>query len=196
MSARNPRCTVSSASNLAEAAPSVKKRDDRDSPGRRHPVSAAAGSREDLDKSEHEREAECKRLRRDIGAERGQSVSKDLSRGLKRSRTIEDEDSAERPCPKDRRTERGRSRKHRRPDSPDRPPPPSFLFPPAAPSHPVRSSISVPSVDPCRGSAPASQSLGTEVSVPTDAPPVRRWTAHRCADGPLCLDIWTHRSTG
>ena len=162
--------TVSSASK-AEAAPSVKKRDDRDSPGRRHPVSMAAGSREDLDKSEHEREAECKRLRRDIGAERGQSVSKDLSHGLKRSGTIEDEASAERPHPKDRRTERGRSRERRRPDLPDRPPPPSFLFPPAAPSRPVRSSISIPSVDPSRGSALASQGLGAEVSVPTDAPP-------------------------
>ena len=168
-SARDPH-TVSSASK-AEAAPSVKRRDDRDSPGCRHPVSAAAGSREDLDKSEHEREAERKWLRRDIGAERGQSVSKDLSRGLKRSGTIEAEDSAERPRPKDRRTERGRSHECRRPDSPDRPPPPSFLFPPAAPSHPVRSSISVPSVDPSRGSAPASQGLGAEVSVPTDAPP-------------------------
>ena len=169
VSARNPR-TVSSASK-AEAAPSVYRRDDRDSPGRRHPVSAAAGSREDLDKSEHEHEAERKRLRRDIGAECGQSVSKDLSRGLKHSGAIEAEDSAERPRPKDRRTERGRSREHRRPDSPDRPPPPSFLFPPAAPSRPVRSSISIPSMDPSRGSAPASQSLGTEVSVPTDAPP-------------------------
>ena len=48
-SARDPH-TVSSASK-AEAAPSIKKRDDRDSPGRQCPVSAAAGSREDLDKS-------------------------------------------------------------------------------------------------------------------------------------------------
>ena len=68
VSARDPH-TVSSASK-AEAAPSVKRRDDRDSPGRRHPVSVAAGSREDLDKSEHEREAERKRLHWDIGAER------------------------------------------------------------------------------------------------------------------------------
>ena len=66
-----------------------------------------------------------------------QSVSQDLSRGLKHSGAIEAEDSAERPHPKDHRTERGRSRKRRHPDSPDRPPPPSFLFPLAAPSHPV-----------------------------------------------------------
>ena len=56
--ARDPH-TVSSASK-AEAAPSIKKRDDRDSPGCQHPVSAAAGSHEDLEKSEHDREAECK----------------------------------------------------------------------------------------------------------------------------------------
>ena len=51
-SARDPH-TVSSASK-AEAAPFIKKRDNRDSPVHRHPVSAAAGSCEDLDKSEHE----------------------------------------------------------------------------------------------------------------------------------------------
>ena len=135
------------------------------------PVSAAAGSHDNLDKSEHEREAECKRLHQDIGAERGQSVSKDLSCGLKCSGAIEAEDSAEHPHPKDCRTERGRSRERRCPDSPDRSPPPSFLFPPAAPSHLVRSSISVPSMDPSRGSAPASQGLGAEVSVLMDAPP-------------------------
>ena len=166
---RDPH-TVSSASK-AEAAPSIKRRDNRDSPGHRRPVSTVVGSCDDLDKSEHECEAEHKRLCRDIGAERGQSVSKDLSRGLKRSGATEAEDSAEHPRPKDRRTERGRSHEHRCPDSPNCPPPPSLLFPPAAPSRPVRSSISVPSVDPSRGSAPASQSLGAEVSVPTDAPP-------------------------
>ena len=131
----------------------------------------AAGSREDLDKSEHEHETERKRLHRDIGAECGQSVSKDLSHGLKRSGTIEAEVSAERPHPKECRTERGRSHECRRPDSPNCPPPPLFLFPPAVPSRPVRGSVSVPSVDPSRGSAPASQGLGTEVSVLTDAPP-------------------------
>ena len=107
----------------------------------------------------------------DIGAERGQSVSKDLSRGLKRSRMSEAVDSAERPGPKDCRTERGRSHERRCPDSPDHPLPPSFLFPPAAPSRPIQSSISVPYMDPSRGSASASQSLGAEVSVLMDAPP-------------------------
>ena len=159
-SARDPH-TVSPTSK-AEAAPSVHRRDDRDSLGRQRPVSAAAGSRDDLDKSEHEREVEGRRLCRDIGAERSQSVGNDLSHGLKRSGANEAEDSAGRPRPKDCRTERGKSRECRRPDSPNRPPPPSFLFPPAAPSRPVRSSVSVPSVDPSRGA---------EVSVPTDAPP-------------------------
>ena len=135
VSARDPH-TVSSASK-AEAAPSIKKRDNRDSPGRLRPVSTAVGSHEDLDKSEHQCEAECKRLHWDIGAGRSQSVSKDLSHGLKCSGAIEAEVSAERPRSKERRTERGRSHKRRHPDSPNRPPPPSFLFPPAAPSHPV-----------------------------------------------------------
>ena len=57
-SARDPH-TVSSASK-AEAAPYIKKWGNRDSPGHRHPVSMAAGSREDLDKSEHECKAERK----------------------------------------------------------------------------------------------------------------------------------------
>ena len=65
----------------------------------------------------------------------------------------------------------GRSHERRHPGSPDRPPPPSFLFPPAAPSCPVQGSVSIPSMDPSKGSAPASQGLGAEVSVPTDAPP-------------------------
>ena len=59
----------------------------------------AAGSHEDLDKSEHEREAERKGLCRDIDPERGQSVGKDLSCGLKHSGATEAEDSAERPPP-------------------------------------------------------------------------------------------------
>ena len=47
--------TASSASK-EETAPSIKKRD-RDSPHRQRPVSTAAGSHEDLSKSEHERDA-------------------------------------------------------------------------------------------------------------------------------------------
>ena len=177
LSVRDPH-TVSSASK-AETAPSVKKRDDRDSPGRPRPVSAVAGSREDLTKSEHEREAARKRLHQDIGAERGQSVSKDLSHGLKHSGTVEAEVSAERPRPKEHKAERGRSHKRRCPDSPNCPPPPSYLFAPAAPSRPIGGSVSIPSTDPSRGSALASQGLGAEVSVPTDVPPsgVARWTA-------------------
>ena len=103
-SARDPH-TVSSASK-AETAPSIKKQDDRDSPGHRHPVSVAAGSREDLNKSEHECEAGRKQLHQDIGAECSQSVSKDLSQGLKCSGTVGAEVSAERPRPKERRTKR------------------------------------------------------------------------------------------
>ena len=57
-SARDPR--AASSSSKAEAGPSLKKREDRDSLCRRRSVSAVAGSREDLDKSEHEREAERK----------------------------------------------------------------------------------------------------------------------------------------
>ena len=48
---------------------------------------------------------------------------------------------------------------------------PSFLIPPAAPSHPVRSSATATSLDLRKGSAPASQGLGTEISVLIDAPP-------------------------
>ena len=48
-SARDPR--AASSSSKAEAAPSIKKREDRDSLRRRRSVSVAAGSREDLDKS-------------------------------------------------------------------------------------------------------------------------------------------------
>ena len=83
----------SSSASKAETAPFIKKRD-RDSPHRRHPVSTAAGSREDLSKSEHERDAACKRLHWGISAERGQSASKDLYHGLKRSGTAEADASA------------------------------------------------------------------------------------------------------
>ena len=164
---------TSSSASKAETAPSIKKRDNRDSPHHRHPVSTVAGSHEDLSKSEHECDAARKRLHREIGAERGQSVSKDLSHGLKRSGTVEADVSAEHPHPKECRTERGRSRKRRHPDSPERPPPPSYLFTPVAPSHPIRGSVSVPSMDPSRGSSPPGKGVGTEVSVPIDAPPPR-----------------------
>ena len=58
VSTRDPH-TASSASKV-ETALSIKKRDNRDSPSCRRPVSAAAGSHEDLSKSEHERDAVCK----------------------------------------------------------------------------------------------------------------------------------------
>ena len=158
-----------SSASKAETALSIKKRD-RDSPRHRCPVSAVAGSHEDLNKSEHERDAACKRLHSEISADRGQSVSKDMSRRLKRSGTVEADVSTERPHSKEHRTERGRSREHRRPNSPERPLPPSYLFTPAAPSHPIRGSVSVPSVDPSRGSSPPAKDAGTEISVPTEVP--------------------------
>ena len=55
MSTRDPH-TASSASKV-ETASSIKKRVNRDSPSCWHPVSMAAGSHEDLSKSEHERDA-------------------------------------------------------------------------------------------------------------------------------------------
>ena len=128
---------TSSSASKVETTLSIKKRDNRDSPGCRCPVSMAAGSHEDLSKSEHERDAAHKRLHWEIGAEHGQSVSKDLSYGLKHSGTIEADISAERPHPKECRTERGRSRECRHPDLPDCPPPPPYLFTPVAPSHPI-----------------------------------------------------------
>ena len=89
---------TSSASKV-ETALSIKKQD-RDSPHHVwHPVSTAAGSHEDLNKSENERDAARKRLHREIGAERGQSVSKDLSHGLKHSGTIAANVSTERSPP-------------------------------------------------------------------------------------------------
>ena len=156
VSTRDPH-TASSASKV-ETAPSTKKQD-RDSP-HRHPVSAAAGSHEDLSKSEHERDAAHKRLHQEIGAERSQSVSKDLPHGLKCSGTVEADVSAERPRSKEHRTERGRSRECRHTDSPDRPLPPHIYLLLQRPSHPIRGSVSVPSVDLSRGSSPPGKGLG------------------------------------
>ena len=78
-----------SPASKVEPASSFKKQDRRDSPSCRHPVSAAAGSHEDLGKSEHECEAARKRLHWEIGTEHGQSVSRDLSHGLKCSGTVD-----------------------------------------------------------------------------------------------------------
>ena len=167
-STRDPH-TASSASKV-ETAPSIKKRDNRDSPSCRRPVSVAAGSHKDLSKLEHVHDAARKQLHWEIGAERSQSVSRDLSHGLKHSGTVEADVSAERPHPKERRSERRRSRECRRPDSPERPPPPSYLFTPVGPSRPIRGSVSIPSVDPSRGSSPPGKGVGIEVSVPTEVP--------------------------
>ena len=48
---------TSSSASKVETAPSIKKRDIRDSPRHWRPVGTAAGSHEDLSKSEHERDA-------------------------------------------------------------------------------------------------------------------------------------------
>ena len=66
-----------------------------------------AGSHEDLSKSEYEHDAVRKQLHREIGAERGQSVSKDLPHGLKHSGTIQADVSAKCPYSTECRTERG-----------------------------------------------------------------------------------------
>ena len=168
-STRDPH-TASSASKV-ETALSIKKRDNRDSPCRRHPVSVAAGSHEDLSKLEHEHDAARKQLQWEIGAECGQFASKDLSHGLKRSGTVKADVSAERPRPKQHRTERGRSRECRHLDLPNHPPPPPYLFTPVGPSHPIRGSVSILSVDPSRGSSPPGKGGGTEVPIPTEVPP-------------------------
>ena len=111
-----------------------------------------------------------KRLHREIGAERSQSVSKDLSHGLKRSGTIEADNSAECPRPKERRSERRRSCECRHPDLPKCPPKPSYLFTPVGPSHPIRGSVSILSMDPSRGSSLPGKGVGTEVSIQTEVP--------------------------
>ena len=50
---------------------STRKQDYKSFPrSYRHPVSMATGSREDLDKSEHEHEATCKQLHQEIDAKR------------------------------------------------------------------------------------------------------------------------------
>ena len=53
---------------------------------------------------------------------------------------------------------------------PSRPPPPPYLFTPVGPSHPIRGSVSVLSMDPSRGSSPPGKGVDTEVSIPTEVP--------------------------
>ena len=98
---------------------STRKRDHRDSPSHRHPVTAATGSCEDLGKSEHELEAARKQLHRQIDAKCGHPKSRDLTHGritgdkrgptLKCGRSVGTGASGERPRPKERYAERGRS---------------------------------------------------------------------------------------
>ena len=59
---------------------------------------------------------------------------------LKHSISVGQGVSGERPHPKERRAEGGRSCEHRRPISPEHPRPPSLLFTPMAPSHPTTGS--------------------------------------------------------
>ena len=108
---------------------STRKQGHRDSLRCRRPVSSAAGSLEDLGKSEYECAAELKCITGD-----GHSVA--LKRGISIDRGV----SGERPHPKERRAERGRSCERRRPISPECPHPPSLLFTPTAPSRPTTGS--------------------------------------------------------
>ena len=154
---------------------SIRKRGYRGSLSCRHPVSAAAGSFEDLGKSEHECEAACNQLHREISTEHTHTMSGDLTHGcitgdrrsvtLKCGRSVDIGISSERPHPKERWAERGRSHKHRRRDSPEHPPPPQFLFTPSVPSRPVTGSLCAPSLDLNRGSLPLDRGVDAEVPV-------------------------------
>ena len=135
----------------------------------------AAGSFEDLGKSEHEREAARKQLHREIGTEHTHTMGRDSTHGcttrdrcsvaLKRGRSIDTGVSGERPRPKEQWAERGRSRKCRYKDSPECPPPPQFLFTPTAPSRPITGSLHAPSLDSNRGSLPLDRGVDAEVPV-------------------------------
>ena len=154
-----------------ELASSSRKRDRRDSPSRRRPVTSAARNHEDLGKSEHECEAARRRLHREIHAECGQSTSRDLSHGLKRGGTVDTGVSDERPCPKERRDERGRSHECKHFNSPEHPLSPPFLLTPMAPSRPITGSVSIPSVDLDRGSSLLDKGAYAGVPVPTGLVP-------------------------
>ena len=156
-----------------ESASSSRKRDCRDSPSCRHPVTVAAGSREDLGKSEHECEAVRKRLHHEIHAERGQSTSRDLSHGHKCGGTVDAGVSNERPRPKECRAERGTSCECRCFNSPERPLPPPFLLTPMAPSRPITGSVSVPS-DLDRGSSSLDKGAYAGVPVSTGLVPSKQ----------------------
>ena len=124
-----PNVDVPTPTSRMEPDPSTRKQIHQDSLRHRHPVYSAAGSLEDLDKSEYEHAAEFNRITRDR-----------CSVALKCGISIDRGFSSERPCPKERRAERGRSRERKRPISPKRPHPPSLLFTPMVPSHPTTGS--------------------------------------------------------
>ena len=132
----------------------------------------AAGSHEDLDRSEHEREAACANdFTGRSRTEHSQSTSRDVSHGLKCGRTVDVGVSNERPHPKERRAERGRSHECKHFNMPEHPLPPPFLLTPTAPSCPTTGSISVPLVDPNRGSSSLDKGARTGVSVPAGLVP-------------------------
>ena len=157
---------------------STRKQDYRNSPrSHRHPVSMAAGSCEDLDKSEHKCEASMQTtsLRDWRWAWLPQKQGFDpwahnwrwaCSPTLKHGGSIDTGASGEHPCPKERCTERGRSHKHRCINSPECLPPPLFLSTPATPCHATTGSLCIPSFDMSRGSLPLDRGgMDTEVPV-------------------------------
>ena len=160
-----------------ESDSSTRKWDHRSSTwSHKCPVSAAAGSCEDLDKSEHEHEATRKQLHWEIDAEHGHPKSRDLTHGhitgdergptLKCGRSVDTGTSGEHPCPKERCAERGRSHKHRHINSPEHLPPSLFLSTPATPRCATTGSLCTLSLDTGRGSLPLDRGgMGTEVPV-------------------------------
>ena len=161
---------VSSPASRVEPGSSTRKRGYGGSPSHRHPVSAAAGSCEDLGKLEHECEATCNQLHQEIGTECTHTMSGDSTHGcitrdgrsvtLKCGRSVDTGISGECPHPKERWAERGRSIEHRCKDSPEHPPPPQFLFTPAAPSCPITGSLHTPFLDSTKD-----RGVGAEVPV-------------------------------
>ena len=153
----------------------------------------ATGSCEDLSKSEHECEAARKQLHREIDMERGHTKSRDLTHGhitrgehsiaLKCGRSVDTGASGERPYPKERQAERGRSRKCRHINLPERPPPPAFLFTPMAPHHPITGSLHALSLDMSRGSLPLDRG-GVDTKVPVSS-------AGMVTPSSVCQPVWS-----
>ena len=159
---------------------STRKQDVSNSPrSYRCPVSTAAGSHEDLDKSEHECEATHKQLHQKIDAEcrqrersreceeRSHPKSRNLHHGCitgyergpapKRGRSFDPGASGEHPHSKERRVERGRSREHRCVRTPEHiclPLPPLFHSTPVTPCRASTDSLGVQYFDMSRGSLP------------------------------------------